>query len=145
VHASIRFDDAPVGTKLDPIRQDMSQEFIDRYAVASQDCNPVHIDPEWCSRARVFGTPKTVAHGMSTMSLMTSVVIRSWGATANIRRIQSKFTKPVEVGQTLTIKGVVREWHPIGPGRNFVVVEVRAEDRGGDLVGISEIEVALPG
>ena len=43
--------------------------------------------------------------------------------------------------ETLTITGVVREWHLIGPGRNFVVVEVHAEDRGGDLVGISEIEL----
>ncbi len=144
MRAPVRFVDAPVGTALDPIRQEISQEFIDRYAVASQDCNPVHIDPDWCRRARVFGTPKTVAHGMSTMSLMTSVVLRSWGATADVRRIASKFTKPVEVGQVLTIVGVVRESHPIGPGRNFVVVEVSAADRDGDVVGISEIEVALP-
>ncbi|OGP83765.1 MAG: hypothetical protein A2Y95_07025 [Deltaproteobacteria bacterium RBG_13_65_10] len=143
MHASIRFNDVPVGTSLHPIRQEISQAFIDRYAVASQDFNPVHIDPEWCSRAQVFGTPKTVAHGMATMSLMTSVVIRAWGATAGIRCIESKFTKPVEVGQTLTIQGVVREWHPIGPGRNFVIVEVRAQDTNGDLVGISRIEVAL--
>lgn len=139
-----RFTDVTIGTALPEIRHAVTQEFIDRYAVGSLDFNPVHIDPEWCSRARVFGIPDTVLHGMASMSLMTSVVTRAWGALAAVRSVDSKFTKPTPPGQTLTISGAVAELHPVGPGRNFVVVEVKAADGSGEVVGISRIEVGLP-
>jgi acyl dehydratase len=86
----------------------------------------------------------TVLHGMASMSLMTSVVIRAWGALAAIRSIDSKFTKPTPVGQTLTVSGVVAETHFIAPGRNYVVVDIKVVDGDGDTVGISRVDVALP-
>ncbi len=140
-----RFRDVSVGLQLEGFTQDVSQEFIDRYAVASLDLNPVHIDPAWASRAQVFGRPETVLHGMATMSLMASVVTRSWGATAPIRRMRSKFTKPVWVGQQVTFKGAVKETHLLTPGHNYVVVEVTATDGEGDLVGLCDFDVNLPG
>ena len=139
-----RFSDVQVGDKLGELHQEVTQESIDRFAAVSLDFNPIHIDPEWSARARVFGMEETVLHGMASMSLMTSVVIRSWGALAAIRSVDSKFTKPTPVGQTLTASGVVAETHHIGPGRNYVVVDVKALDGDGDTVGVSRVEVALP-
>jgi acyl dehydratase len=139
-----RFSDVQVGDTLGELRQEVTQESIDRFATVSLDFNPVHIDPEWSARARVFGFGETVLHGMASMSLMTSVVIRAWGALAAIRSIDSKFTKPTPVGQTLTVSGVVVETHFIGPGRNYVVVDITAVDGDGDTVGISRVDVALP-
>lgn len=141
----VRFRDVEPGMKLGEIRQQVSQAYIDRYAVASLDLNPVHVDPEWSSRAQVFGQPKTVLHGMATMSLMASVVTRSWGPMAQITRMRSKFTKPVWVGQTLTMTGSVRELHYLNPGRNYAVVHVEARDGDSDLVGFCEFDVRLPG
>ena len=131
--------------QLDELTQHVSQEYIDRYAVASLDLNPIHIDPEWSARAQTFGRPLTVLHGMATMSLMASVVTRAWGPTTRITRMKSKFTKPVWVGQTLSCKGAVKELHYLNPGRNFVVVNVQATDAGGDLVGFCDFDVRLPG
>ena len=141
----ICFDDVSVGMKLKDFQQTITQEYIDRYAVASLDLNPVHIDPEWASRAQVFGRPKTVLHGMATMSLMTSVVTRSWGATAQVWRIKSKFTKPVWVNQTLTLKGSVRDLHYLNPGRKYARVYVEATDAENEVVGFCELDVRLPG
>lgn len=138
-----RYSEVTLGDRLGEFRLDVAQEAIDRFAVSSLDLNPVHIDPEWCSRARVFDD-LPVLHGMHSMALMTSVVYRSWGALAEIRSIDSKFTKPTPVGQTLTAAGVVTETHLVSPGRNYVVVEVKAVDAAGDTVGVSRIEVALP-
>ena len=42
-----------IGDQLPPIIQHVTQEFIDRYAAASLDFNPVHVDPDWCARAQV--------------------------------------------------------------------------------------------
>lgn len=141
----IRFQDVSVGMPLDGFRQYISQEYIDRYAVASLDLNPVHIDPEWASRAQVFGRPQTVLHGMATVSLMASVVTRSWGPMTAITRIKSKFVKPVWVEQTLTLRGAVRDLHYLNPGRKYAVVFVEAVDDENDVVGICEFDVRLPG
>ena len=142
---AIRFRDVNPGDELPGFEKYIDQAFIDKYAVASLDLNPVHIDPDWAARAQVFGRPATVAHGMYTMSLMSAVVTRAWGATVPIMRMKSKFTKPVWVDQTVTLNGKVKEVHHLNPGRHYASVDVTAHDSEGDLVGFCEIQVRLAG
>jgi len=142
---SIRFCDVTVGMKFDGFKQYVSQEYIDRYAVGSLDLNPIHIDPDWSTRAQTFGRPLTVLHGMATMSLMASVVTRAWGPATQIIRLKSKFTKPVWVEQTISFKGEVKELHYLTPGRNYAVINVQATDSENDLVGFCDLDVRLLG
>lgn len=135
---------AEVGEELPPVEHDITQDVIDRNASASLDFNPVHTDPEWAERAQVFGTPKTVAHGMFTMGLMCSVVSRAWYADgAQIFHIESKFVKPVEVGQRLRCNGFVKEVHPRGDA-GFVVVALDALNREGETVAVALAKVGFP-
>jgi acyl dehydratase len=134
----------PVGEELPAITQVITQEFIDRYAAASLDFNPVHIDPDWSARAKVFGRPATVLHGMAQMSLLCSLVLRAWGAATEIIRIEGKFTKPVFVGETVKLTGVVTEVHPLGEGRDHLVVATTASDSSGDVVGVTSLSVRKP-
>lgn len=141
---SIRYSQVKIGDELPEVGCLVSQDVIDAYAVASLDYNPVHTNIEWCTRAQVFGMPCTVGHGMFTMSLMTSVIVRGWGAAnARVRSIEVKFTKPVAVGTLLRCTGKVKELHPIGPGRNFVVVDLHAMDTTGATMGIGSAAVGL--
>ena len=100
---SIRFKNIETGFKFPPIVQSYAQPAIDHYALASLDMNPVHTNEEWAARAKVFGVPETVGHGMMTMSTLTSVVTRAWGVVrkdgGSIRYVDAKFTKPVKVGR----------------------------------------------
>jgi acyl dehydratase len=130
-----------LGDELPPITQRITQQFIDRYAAASLDFNPVHIDPDWCARAQVFGRPKPVLHGMAQMSLLCSLVLRAWGATTQITHIEGKFTKPMFLGETITLTGVVTEVHPLGEGRDYVVIATTATDSAGDVVGVTTLSV----
>ena len=130
-----------IGEQLPPIIQHVTQEFIDRYAAASLDFNPVHIDPDWCARAQVFGGPEPVLHGMAQLSLLCSVVLRAWGATTEITKIEAKFTKPVWLGETIACTGTVTELHPLGAGRDYVVLAMKAQDSVGDVVGVSNLSV----
>lgn len=142
----LRFSELRVGDTLPTVQHSVSQDTIDRCAVAHLDYNPVHTDVEWCKKAQVFGTPKTVAHGMFTMSLMTSVVLRAWHrAGAFINSIDAKLTRPVEVGQTLRCDGTVIELHPRGPGQSFVVVALTAVNAEGATVGVGRAKVTVPG
>ncbi len=137
-------DDLRSGDELEAVVYEITQDLIDRYGLASLDLNPVHMSPDWSKKARVFGTPATVQHGMMSMSFMTSVVLRSLGPLAQVVRVDSKFTKPGPVGQTITCTGQVQDLHVHGNGNDFVTIQVVATDQEGDTVGISTIDVRLP-
>jgi acyl dehydratase len=141
----LRFADLTLGQQLPTLEHEVTQEVIDRAAVAHLDFNPVHTNLEWNQRARVFGTPLPVAHGMFTMSLMASVIHRAWHARGGrILKMDTKFTKPVPVGQAIRCEGRITEVHPLGPGRNAVVVAVTAYDGDGGTVGVGSFRVAVP-
>jgi acyl dehydratase len=143
--AKARFSQVQIGDALPVVEHVVTQDVIDRYAVASLDYNPVHTNIEWCTRAQVFGIPQTVGHGMYTMSTIASVVVRGFGAgLARVRSVDAKFTRPVPVGSTLRCSGTVKELHPIGPGRNFVTVELSATNPAGVVMGVGSAEVLLP-
>lgn len=141
----VAFDSIKTGDVLPPFNRHVDQESFWKYAVASFDYNPVHNDPEWVKTAQPFKIPETVGHGMMTMSFMTSVVT-TWALPSmlKIAKITSKFTRPVEQGWEVRCTGFVSEKHFITKGENFVIIQVKAENQNGDLLGLSDFEVVFP-
>ncbi|RJQ85915.1 MAG: hypothetical protein C4519_02590 [Desulfobacteraceae bacterium] len=139
------FDSVNPGDVLPPFNRPVDQGAFWKYAVASFDYNPVHNDPEWVKTAQPFKIPYTVGHGMMTMSFMTSLVT-AWALPSNlqIKKITSKFTRPVEQGWEVRCTGAILEKHYITKGKNFVTVDVKAENQDGVLLGISEFKVVFP-
>lgn len=78
-----------------------------RYADASGDFNPIHVDPEFATT--VAGFPGIICHGMCTMAFASKAVLDAvaGGDPARLKRIKVRFTKPVFPGQTLTTQGWV--------------------------------------
>lgn len=140
----LTFKSVQVGDKLPTIVRPITQEIIWKNATASLDYNPVHTDPQWVKTAQPFGIPVTVCHGMMTMSYMATVV-SDWcySVMGRIKRMESKFVKPVPVGWTTTCTGIVTEKHLISPGDNYVVVELTATNQNGDIVAVAKAEVVL--
>src|SRR6266581_4159933 len=145
---SISFRSIEAGYAFPPVVQSYAQSAIDHYALASLDMNPVHTNEEWAARAKVFGIPDTVGHGMMTMSTLASVVTREWGVIGrdggSIRFVEAKFTKPVKVREVVTARGTVKRKHHHGPGKNWVLIAVEAKDSAGDLIGLAEVGYNLP-
>ena len=141
----ITFDSINDGDILPSLTRTVGQESFWRYAVASFDYNPVHNEPEWVKTAQPFKIPFTVGHGMMTMSYMTSVVT-SWAMPSmlKVRKIVTKFTRPVEQGWDVKCSGYVSEKHFICKGQNFVVIDVKAENQHGDVLAVGEFEVVFP-
>ena len=78
-----------------------------RYAEASGDHNPIHVDPEFARNAA--GLPGIILHGMATMAFASRAVLDAvaGGDPARLRRIKVRFSKPVFPGETLTTRGWV--------------------------------------
>lgn len=136
--------DYTAGFELEPLTYEVTQEVIEEYGAASLDLNPVHMDPDWCERAQVFGTPKTVQHGMMCMSYMASLVLRRLGPLSQIVSVHSKFTKAVPVDSVITVKGAVHDVHTLGNGNDYITISITSVDQDGDTVGIGTIDVRVP-
>jgi acyl dehydratase len=141
----IKFEKVELGTRLPDVVRNISQEIIERFAVASFDYNPIHIDPEWKRKMDLPGGKSTIAHGQMTMSFMASV-LTDWATPAGgrVSKIYAKYIKPVLPGDVITSGGVVTEKHFHGPGKNYVVVEIYAQNQNGEKVAVGEAEVILP-
>jgi acyl dehydratase len=71
-----------------------------RYAAASGDANPIHVDDE---AARAVGLPGVILHGMCTMALCSRAVVDSvaGGDPSRLRRLAVRFYRPVFPGNDL--------------------------------------------
>jgi len=80
-----------------------------RYAEASGDHNPIHVDPEFAKNAA--GLPGIICHGMCTMAFVSKAVLDAIadGDPARLARIKVRFSKPVFPGQTITTQGWLEE------------------------------------
>ena len=71
-----------------------------RYAEASGDHNPIHLDE---ATAKMAGLPGVILHGMCTMA-MAAVDGLAGGDPTRVKRVAVRFSRPVLPGQELTTK-----------------------------------------
>jgi acyl dehydratase len=108
-----------------------------RYAGASGDFNPIHIDPEF---AKAVGLPQNILHGLYTMA----VVARGCAGLADgdpraLKRLAVQFRgmglPEAEIKVTGTVTAV---------DGNRATLDVVAEQHGNQIIRNAEAEVELP-
>ncbi len=98
-----------------------------RYAGASGDFNPIHIDPEF---AKAVGFERNILHGLSAMAFVAKACTDlAGGDPRKLKKLKVRFAKPVLVEQTVTIVG--NEEEPSGDGTVFAI---EAKNDSGDTV-----------
>jgi len=142
---ALDFNSVELGTKLPDVVRKVNHDVIDRFAVGSFDYNPIHLDPELKKKMNLPGGKSNIGHGQMTMSFMASVVT-DWVCPAGglVTKIDAKYIKPVLPGDVITSGGTVTEKHFHGAGKNFVVVEIFAQNQNGEKVAVGEVEAIIP-
>ncbi|KFE66443.1 MaoC family dehydratase [Hyalangium minutum] len=102
---------------------------LSRYAGASGDYNPVHVDEVY---AKSVGMPSVYAPGMLIMGMLGQL-ISDWARGGQLRRYNVRFIKMVWPGDTVVCKGRVSDRHGSG-GRYFVDIDLWAENQRGELL-----------
>jgi len=72
---------------------------VRRYAQASGDVNPIHLDDEAARRA---GLPRSIAHGMLLMGLVGSVASEWAGRADRVQQMSCRFADVVTGPLTVT-------------------------------------------
>ncbi len=106
-----------------------------RYAGASGDFNPIHIDPEF---AKQVGLPGNILHGLYSMSQVARAnVAAAGGDPRSLRRLEVQFRGMGLPEQEITVSGTVREASDGGR----VVIDTAAEQGGKKIIRNAEAEL----
>ncbi|MBX5481979.1 MAG: MaoC family dehydratase [Myxococcaceae bacterium] len=124
------FETVRVGDELPALaKSPVDRVQLARYAGASGDFNPVHVDELY---ARSIGMPSVYAPGMLVMGFLGQLV-SDWARGAQLRKYTVKFVKIVWPGDTVVCKGRVTDrWGE--NGRYFAEIDLWAENQKGELV-----------
>jgi acyl dehydratase len=134
----VSFDKVKVGDVLPPLSKGpLTREWIKKYADASGDHNPIHIDEK---TATAFGFPSVIAHGMLNMGFVAQHVANWVGLDGFLKRIKVRFGAIVKPGDTVTCKGQIKD-KKLQSGKKIVSVELWAENQKNEKVITGEAEV----
>jgi acyl dehydratase len=108
-----------------------------RYAGASGDFNPIHIDPEF---AKEVGLPSNILHGLYSMAQVARACTRAAGGDPrSLKRLSVQFRGMGFPEQEITVSGKEREG-----GEGAVIVDLHAEQGGKKIIKNAEAELRDP-
>ena len=109
-----------------------------RYAGASGDFNPIHIDAEF---AQQVGLPRNILHGLYTMAQVARANAGlADGDPRALRRLSVQFRGIGLPEKEITVTGTVKEVRD-----GTVLVDTVAEQDGNQIIRNAEAEVELNG
>ena len=129
------------GYSLPTVEKVITQDQIEKYARASGDFNPIHLDHEFAESTQFGGT---IAHGMmvaATISeMMAAAFGRDWPESGGMK---IRFRSPVKPGQRIRTRGSVRRVDAKdGVRRISCSVSVVKDDGETAIAGQAEVRVS---
>jgi acyl dehydratase len=106
-----------------------------RYAGASGDFNPIHLDDEF---ARSVGLPGRILHGLWTMAQVARAQTEAAGGPASLKRLSVQFRGLGLPDEEIVVTSKVREE---ADGRATVSVEAAQADRRLIRRGVAELDL----
>ena len=107
-----------------------------RYAGASGDFNPIHIDEEF---AKAVGLPGRILHGLYTMAQVARAQTEAAGGPEHLKRLSVQFRGLGLPEQEIVVRSTVREER-----EGVAIVDAVAEQSGNAIVRNAEAELTIP-
>jgi acyl dehydratase len=127
--------DLQTGAEIPELRITPDKYLTVRYAGASGDFNPIHIDEEF---ARAVGLPGRILHGLWTMAQVARAQTEAAGGPQHLKRLSVQFRGMGVPEQEVIVTGTVRE---AGDGR--MTVDTVAEQGGKQIIRNAEAELTI--
>lgn len=130
--------DLAPGSELAPVTKALTQATIQRYAQASGDFNPIHVDEAFAAQTPFGGT---IAHGMLVMAYLSEMLTAAFGrAWLEGGRLKVRFRAPARPGDVVTARGRVERLRQEG-GRRRVFCTVECRNQAGDVLVSGDAQV----
>jgi acyl dehydratase len=125
--------DLQAGSQIPEVRVTPDKYLTVRYAGASGDFNPIHIDEEF---ARAVGLPGRILHGLWTMAQVARAQTEAAGGPEHLKRLSVQFRGMGVPEQEVLVTGTVRE-----RSGGHVVIDTIAEQAGKQIIRNAEAEL----
>ncbi len=122
------------GDEIRPLKVTPDKYLTVRYAGASGDFNPIHIDEEF---ARQVGLPGRILHGLWTMAQVARAQTEAGGGPHALKRLSVQFRGMGVPEQEVVVRSTVREVR----ADEVAVVETVAEQAGNQIIRNAEAEI----
>jgi acyl dehydratase len=106
-----------------------------RYAGASGDFNPIHIDEEF---AKQVGLPGRILHGLWTMAQVARAHTEAAGGPHTLKRLSVQFRGPGRLEREIVVSGTVRELNG-----SVAIVHSQAVQDGHRIIRNGQAELLL--
>jgi len=127
---------AVAGDALPVVRKQITQEQLGRYANASGDHNPLHLDPQFAAKTQFGGT---IAHGMLVLAFVSEMLTAAFGrAWLDSGRLKVRFRGPARPGDTVQATGRVKS-----VDGQLAKCEVECRASSGEVLVSGEAEVRV--
>ena len=123
------------GTALPDLKVTPDRYLTVRYAGASGDFNPIHIDEAF---AQQVGLPGRILHGLWTMAQVARAQTDAGGGPESLKRLSVQFRGVGVMEQELVVSGTVSQVED-----GVALVETLAEQGGNQIVRNAEAEIAV--
>ena len=124
-----------VGNELPAVVREVTQLKIDRYAEASGDHNPLHVDPAFAATTQFQGT---IVHGMLVLAYLSEMLTGAFGQRwLDAGRLKIRFRAPARPGDTITSTGTVTRVE----GEN-VSCNIESRNQTGEVLISGQAEVS---
>jgi len=129
--------DVNVGDEVQELRVTPDKYLPHRYAGASGDFNPIHIDDEF---AKAVGLPRNILHGLYSMGLVAkaNATALAGGDPRALKRLSVQFRGMGVPEQEIVVSGTVKE-----VDGNRVVVDTEAIQGDTKLIKNAQAELEL--
>jgi len=140
LNKELKLSDLHQGDSLSSVVKHITQEEINRYAEASGDFNPVHIDESFAAQTPLGGT---IAHGMLILAyvseMMTAAFGKNWPSGG---KLSVRFKAPARPKDTITITGKIDSIEH-KEGISHINCGVESHNQKGEAIVVGKTTVKL--
>ena len=130
-----KYEEIDIGHK-ESFAVTVTEEMMNSFLAITGDVNPLHNDEDY---AVSKGHPGRVVYGMLSASLLSTLAgVYLPGKRSLIHEVKIKFAKPVYIGDTLTVEGVVEEKNDT---YSLLFIKVTIRNQSGDKVLRGKMQV----
>jgi acyl dehydratase len=129
--------DFKAGDAVPELRVTPDKYLTNRYAGASGDFNPIHIDPDF---AKAVGLPGNILHGLYGMGLVAKAVAQGIGGgdPRTLKKLTVQFRGMGLPEQEIAVTGTVKEVEG-----NWVTVDLEAAQGDNRIIRNAQAELEL--
>jgi acyl dehydratase len=123
------------GDEIEPLKVTPDRYLTIRYAGASGDFNPIHVDEDF---AKAVGLPGRILHGLYTMAQVARAATDAGGGPQSLRRLKVQFRGMGLPEHELTVTGAVTE-----AGEGVARLSLHCEQDGKRIIRNAEAELSV--